>query len=161
MTLSPVPDFAEWLKRERAAEASTVLDADDRAALAALDTPGWWQTEKTRDALQRAAAARRGLVFPARAHASAARRSMRSRVSISATARGSSGSTGSADSSERAIEQAHGLMVNYLYDLEDIEKNHEAYAQQRTVVASSAVTRLLARPAREVVPVAVGASGRG
>ena len=32
-------------------------------------------------------------------------------------------------------------MVNYLYDLDDIEKNHEAYAQQRTVVASSAVTR--------------------
>ena len=33
-------------------------------------------------------------------------------------------------------------MVNYLYVLDDIEKNHEAYAQQRTVVASNAVTRL-------------------
>ena len=33
------------------------------------------------------------------------------------------------DTSERAIAQAHGLMVNYLYDLDDIEKNHEAYAE--------------------------------
>ena len=26
------------------------------------------------------------------------------------------------------IAQSYGLMVNYLYDLDDIEKNHEAYA---------------------------------
>jgi len=45
-------------------------------------------------------------------------------------------------------------MVNYLYDLDDIEKNHEAFAQQRTVVAAGAVTRLLrSTPARDVVPV--------
>ena len=30
---------------------------------------------------------------------------------------------------ERALRQSHGLMVNYLYDLDDIEKNHEAYAE--------------------------------
>jgi malonyl-CoA decarboxylase len=40
--LSPVPNFAEWLKRERAAEASKALTPDDRAALAHLDNPGWW-----------------------------------------------------------------------------------------------------------------------
>ena len=41
-----------------------------------------------------------------------------------------------ADTSDKAMAQAHGLMVNYLYDLDDIEKNHEAYAETRTVVAS-------------------------
>jgi len=56
------------------------------------------------------------------------------------------------DGSERAIEQAHGLIVNYLYVLEDIEKNHEAYAQQRTVVASNAVTKLARAAARDVAP---------
>ena len=60
---------------------------------------------------------------------------MRSRASISATARGSNGSTGSADTSERALKQSYGLMVNYLYDLDYIERNHEAYAQQRAIVA--------------------------
>jgi malonyl-CoA decarboxylase len=57
------------------------------------------------------------------------------------------------DTAERAITQAHGLMVNYLYDLDEIEKNHEAYAEGRTVVASNAVQRLL-RPALELVPIA-------
>jgi malonyl-CoA decarboxylase len=44
-------------------------------------------------------------------------------------------------------------MVNYLYDLDHIEKNHEAYAQQRAVVAAGAVTRLVKTPVRDVVPV--------
>jgi malonyl-CoA decarboxylase len=44
-------------------------------------------------------------------------------------------------------------MVNYLYDLDDIEKNHEAFAEQRTVVASNTVQRML-RPPLELVPVA-------
>ena len=55
--------------------------------------------------------------------------------------------------SESAIAQSHGLMVNYLYDLDDIEKNHEAYAEGRTVVASGAVQRML-RPPLELVPIA-------
>jgi malonyl-CoA decarboxylase len=44
-------------------------------------------------------------------------------------------------------------MVNYLYDLGYIEKNHEAYAQQHAVAAASAVRKLVRMPAREVVPV--------
>jgi malonyl-CoA decarboxylase len=57
------------------------------------------------------------------------------------------------DTSERALAQSYGLMVNYLYDLDYIEQNHEAYAQQHAVVAASAVSRLVRSPAREVVPV--------
>jgi malonyl-CoA decarboxylase len=57
------------------------------------------------------------------------------------------------DTSEKAIAQGCGLMVNYLYDLDEIEKNHEAYAEGRTVVASSNVQRLL-RPPLELVPIA-------
>ena len=44
-------------------------------------------------------------------------------------------------------------MVNYLYDLDYIEQNHEAYAQQHAVVAASAVSRLVRTPIREIVPV--------
>ena len=51
--------------------------------------------------------------------------------------------------------QSYGLMVNYLYDLDDIEKNHEAYAEGRTVVASNAVPRLLRERAGRPVPVPV------
>jgi malonyl-CoA decarboxylase len=45
-------------------------------------------------------------------------------------------------------------MVNYLYDLDYIERNHEAYAHQRTVAAASAIRRLVTGPVREIVPVA-------
>jgi len=46
-------------------------------------------------------------------------------------------------------------MVNYLYDLKNIEKNHEAYAEGRTIVAANGVRRLVrAAPAAEVVPAA-------
>jgi malonyl-CoA decarboxylase len=44
-------------------------------------------------------------------------------------------------------------MVNYLYDLSAIEKNHETFANLGTVAASSAVTRELRNnlpPARAV-----------
>jgi hypothetical protein len=34
-------------------------------------------------------------------------------------------------------------MVNYQYDLDDIEQNHEVYAESRSVVTSPAVQRLL------------------
>ena len=34
-------------------------------------------------------------------------------------------------------------MVNYLYRLDDIEKNHEAYADHYEIAASSAVKKLL------------------
>ncbi len=57
------------------------------------------------------------------------------------------------DASERGIGQAHGLMVNYLYELDEIEKNHEAFAESRTVVASNAVKKLVRKaPATELVP---------
>ena len=48
--------------------------------------------------------------------------------------------------SARGLRESHGVMVNYRYDLDDIETNHEAYATRDTVVASSAVRKML-RPA--------------
>jgi malonyl-CoA decarboxylase len=152
VTLSPAPNFAEWLKRERANEASLVLEEEDRAALAALDAADWWRqpaaAETLRGPLMRAAAwyflrarDRRGLPADpvARFHLGNGARLERL--------------DWLADTSERALQQSHGLMVNYLYNLDYIEQNHEAYAQQRVVVAAGGVTRLVRAPAREVVPV--------
>jgi malonyl-CoA decarboxylase len=152
VTLSPAPNFAEWLKRERGNSASLALDDDDREALAALDSSDWWRSpetaEKIHEPLIRAAAwyylrARNGRGLP-----------------VDAVARFHLGNGARlerldwlADTSERALKQSYGLMVNYLYDLDYIERNHEAYAQQRAIVASSAVSRLVTIPAREIVPV--------
>ncbi|MGI9465166.1 MAG: malonyl-CoA decarboxylase domain-containing protein, partial [Aestuariivirgaceae bacterium] len=54
-----------------------------------------------------------------------------------------------ADLSERGMEQSAGMMVNYLYDLSDIEKNHEGYAEQGIIAASSTVKRLAPKQIEE------------
>ncbi len=152
VTLSPVTNFADWLKRERAQENSAALNETDKVLFVALDDPDWSRNPEAAERLQgplmRAAAwhflrARNGRGLP-----------------VDAVARFHLGNGARlerinwlADTSDKAIAQADGLMVNYLYDLDDIEANHEAYAESRTVVASGAVQRLL-RPPLELVPVA-------
>ena len=58
VTLSPVPGFAGWLRRELAAEASKAIKPEDRDALTGLETAGWWRAEPEplKDPLLRAAA---------------------------------------------------------------------------------------------------------
>ncbi|MFL5097346.1 MAG: malonyl-CoA decarboxylase [Xanthobacteraceae bacterium] len=153
VTLSPVPGFADWLARERAREVSTVLSDDDRVALAHLDTQGWWQMPNTRDAV------REPLVRAAAWYFLHGR--SKNGTPLDPVARFHLGNGARleqinwlADTSAKALSQSHGLMVNYLYDLKNIEKNHEAYAETRTIVTSNTVKRLARAAATEVVPVA-------
>ena len=150
VTLSPVVSFADWLKRERAAESSMALGAGDKELFALLDDANWWRdaekTAKLEEPLMRAAAfyflrarSPRGLPVDAVARFHLGNGARLERINWLG------------DTSERAMAQGHGLMVNYQYDLGDIEKNHEAYAEGRTVVASGNVQRLL-RPSLELVP---------
>ena len=53
-----------------------------------------------------------------------------------------------ADSSKTGIARSAGLMVNYVYRLKDVERNHEAYAKEHVVVASPGLSLL----ARESLP---------
>ena len=48
-----------------------------------------------------------------------------------------------ADNSENGIRQSAGIMVNYLYRLSDIEKNHERYRETGSVATSASVNNLL------------------
>ena len=45
----------------------------------------------------------------------------------------------SADLSSNGLRQSFGVMVNYLYDLDHIERNHEAFVVSNAIAASSAV----------------------
>jgi malonyl-CoA decarboxylase len=47
------------------------------------------------------------------------------------------------DLSPKGLQQSAGLMINYLYRLDDIEENHEAYTGDGRVTASQPVVRLL------------------
>ena len=149
VTLSPVPGFADWLNRERATELSKAIKADDRLALNSLDVPDWWRDETLREKVAAPLMHAAAWYF---LHAKT-----NSGTPLDSVARFHLGNGARlerlnwlADTSDRGIAQSHGLMVNYLYELADIEKNHEAYAQQRTVVASSAVTKLLRKQTFEL-----------
>ena len=47
------------------------------------------------------------------------------------------------DGSPKALAESWGIMVNYLYDLNEIERYHEAFANQGLVVASNSVKKML------------------
>jgi malonyl-CoA decarboxylase len=153
VTLSPVPGFARWLDHERGIENSAALSAEDRAVLAGLDQPDWWRNAETaeplREPLTRVLAwyflrtkNRRGLPLDPVARFHLGNGARLERIDWLA------------DLSDNGIGQAYGLMVNYLYNLDDIEKNHEAYAEGRNVVAANAVKKLVRKAAAELVPVA-------
>jgi malonyl-CoA decarboxylase len=142
VTLSPVPGFAAWLTRERGDAASGVLTEEDRRLLAPLDEPDWHEDPARREMIDRA-------LLPLAAHYLLRARTPRGQP-LDPVARFHLGNGArlerldpGADKSARALAQSFGLMVNYLYALDDIEANHEAYANKGEVVASSAVRRSL------------------
>jgi malonyl-CoA decarboxylase len=144
VTLSPVPGFAAWLRRELAAENSRAFKSEDRDALTQVETAGWWRAaaQPLKEPVLRAAAwyflnakTRNGTPVDPVARFHLGNGARLERINWLA------------DTSENGLGQSHGLMVNYLYELADVEKNHEAFAQQRTVVASNAVTKLVKAPA--------------
>ena len=67
-----------------------------------------------------------------------------------------------ADRSPKGLAQSLGMMVNYVYDLDDVERNHEEYVNRHRAVASSAVEKqaesvaalLQPAPAGDAQPVA-------
>jgi malonyl-CoA decarboxylase len=151
VTLSPVPGFAEWLTAERAKAASPVLDPDDRAALANLDTTGWWQMAEVREPMRAPLLRAAAWYFLHARNRQGVPRDPVARFHLGNGARLEQ-IDWLADTSSRGLSQSHGLMVNYLYDLKSIEKNHEAYAETRTIVTSSAVRRLARSAPAETVP---------
>jgi len=146
VTLSPAPSFARWLDRVLAIEGDAGLDPDERAVLARLDDPRWVE-----DVIKGAPGSDeiKPVLLSLAAQYYLIARSADERP-VDPVARFHLGNGARlerlnwlADTSERGLREAHGLMVNYRYDLSEIERNHEAYALDGTVAASRAVRALL------------------
>jgi malonyl-CoA decarboxylase len=58
-----------------------------------------------------------------------------------------------ANTASRGLKESYGVMVNYLYDLDRIEANHEAFVRQGLVARSDAVAELLREEAGTVISV--------
>ncbi|MCC0804732.1 MCD, Malonyl-CoA decarboxylase MCD [Methylobacterium sp. W2] len=142
VTLSPVPGFSTWLDRERRSDSPQGLTRDDIEALRAIDEPGWHADKAKADAVKKA-------MIPAAAAYFLRAKNERGKP-LDPVARFHLGNGARlerlnflGDVSPKGLGQSRGLMVNYLYDLSAIEKNHETYANLGTVAASSSVSREL------------------
>jgi malonyl-CoA decarboxylase len=142
VTLSPAPGFAKWLAKERKSETGFLLD-EERALLAALDDPDWRADGSRAQRLDRLLARAAARYFTAAKTTGNRPLDPVARFHLGNGARLERVNPG-ADLSASGLKQSHGVMVNYLYDLQRIEENHEAYAERREVVTSSAVKKLAA-----------------
>ncbi|NNG03356.1 MAG: malonyl-CoA decarboxylase [Inquilinus sp.] len=140
VTLSPVPGFRRWLASN--AEKGTLPGGKPAAgAVAVLDTPGWQEDEATRAEL-------RAALMPLAAHYFTQAKTEGGRP-VDPVARFHLGNGARlerinwfADAGDSGIAASAGIMVNYLYDTAAIEANHEAYANERTVVAAPGIRKL-------------------
>jgi malonyl-CoA decarboxylase len=147
VTLSPVPGFAAWLTLQRAGGSeSEFLDEAAVAALAGLDDPAWPEDGARAEALRRPLLAAAAHYFLKAKLSSGLPADPVARFHLRNGAR-LERINFMADLSRRGLDQAHGLMTNYLYDLDQIEKNHEAFAAEGRFTAAPAVRKLLLTPA--------------
>ncbi len=144
VTLSPVPGFMPWLKQ------TSDVTEEDREVLKHLDEPNWYENAETTAQL-------RAVIEPLAAYYFLRARTPKGRL-IDSVARFHLGNGARlerinwlGDLSPKGLRESAGVMVNYLYRLEDIEKNHEAYANDGEVVASSAVKKLLKTEGRRLL----------
>ncbi|MFQ3623835.1 MAG: malonyl-CoA decarboxylase family protein, partial [Acetobacteraceae bacterium] len=160
-TLSPIPGFRRWIEAKQA-EGEALLSAEESAALdgalgarpgvaagEAGETPlarllarrGWHRdaalAETARPMLMRlcaryllAESGRRGRALDPVAHFHLTNGARAERLNWLA------------DTSEKGLRESAGLMVNYLYDRDAIEANHERYVGEGGRAASTALRRL-------------------
>jgi malonyl-CoA decarboxylase len=146
VTLSPAPGLMQWLK----AGSDVPVNDEGRALLGQLDAPDWPEHAEL-------AAQLRSVVEPLASYYFLKARTPKGRL-IDPVARFHLGNGARlerinwlGDLSPKALRESAGIMVNYLYRLEDIEKNHEAYVNHGEIAASSAVKKLLKSESRQLL----------
>ena len=147
VTLSPVPGFARWLNRGLSEADPAVVSPQERTAVAGL-AGGDWLSSPAAEARLKAPLMGLAAKYLLTAKAGDGR-------PVDPVARFHLGNGARlerinwpADRSKRGMREAHGVMVNYRYDVKEIEANHEAYANEAKVVASRAVRGLIKPPER-------------
>jgi len=143
VTLSPMPGFRRWLQTTYL-EHPELLEPDAVETLRHLDDPSWTEDPERSEALD-------NVIRPL-----AARYLLKTKAAdgqpMNPVARFHLGNGAElhrinwlGDVSAQGIQQSCGLMVNYLYVLDNIERNHEQYTANYTIVCSSSVRDLSKR----------------
>jgi malonyl-CoA decarboxylase len=165
-TLSPVPGLRRWVERQLEEAPGETLREEEAARLQALagtaagdaaaafrrltDGEAWWRDEARSEALRpillrlcaayltRPAKGPGGTDPVARFHLGNGARLERINWP--------------GNTAPRGLRESYGVMVNYLYDPDAIEANHEAFVHSGAVARSAAVDALLAPASDTAVP---------
>lgn len=144
-TLSPVPGFCAWLHRVTRGpladgSGAGLFDAEEIARLRTIEEPGWHLDEARAEPLK-------DPLLKACAHYLI--KEKKGDEPLDPVARFHLGNGARieqinwlADTSDKGLDQAAGLMVNYAYLPKRIEKNHEAYVSRGTIAATARVRAL-------------------
>lgn len=148
-TLSPIPGFRVWLdtRMARKPEAVQVDGAAEQlapgAVRAMLDDRGWTAREAERPQTAETLLALCARYFAERRADGqpidpVARFHLRNGARLDRI-------NWLGDTSQKGVRQSLGLMVNYQYDLDEVDENHEAYANDRALAVSPPVRNLMGR----------------
>jgi len=154
-TLSPIPGFRKWLDETMAEGDSALLQTSEREALkmasgqkgakgglkALLDEGRWVNKPEACEALKAP------LMRLAARYLTEAKRKGSRPLDPVAHFHLSNGARMErlnwlGDVSQKGMKQSAGMMINYLYKLSDIEKNHEAYRGDGQIIVSSQIKSL-------------------
>lgn len=153
-TLSPLPGFMTWLAEQSKSTDPTLLDADEEARLAeltgatngidglvSLATSDEWTKNENLTLFLEPIMKRLCAQYLVDAGTDSRARDPVAHFHLSNGAR-IERINWMADLSHRGLKQSAGMMVNYLYRLKDIEKNHESYTGDGQRIAAAEVVRL-------------------
>jgi malonyl-CoA decarboxylase len=135
-TLSPIPGFRAWLAKNA-----------ERELLAKIEDPAWHLGEVSDELEKRLTSLCAYYLLQAKQNAEPLDPVARFHLGNGAVLERLNWM---ADSSEQGMARSAGLMVNYVYWLAEVEKNHERYVHEHTVVASPAIEKLAKDHAAEL-----------
>ncbi|MGL3210988.1 malonyl-CoA decarboxylase [Bradyrhizobium sp. BR 1433] len=133
-TLSPIPGFRRWLSQRPQSGGNEV------ATLRELDREGWWHDAATCETW-RPVLMKLCVQYLTRSPASGNRIDPVARFHLGNGAR-LERINWLGNTADRAMAESFGIMVNYLYDHDSIERNHEAFARVGEIVRSPQVDAL-------------------
>ena len=139
-TLSPVPRFRKWLTNTLDDPNNEFVTDIERQTLKLLDEANWHEDESINKRL-RPILTRLAAVYFLKAKAGkepydpVARFHLRNGARLARI-------NWCADLSPNGLSQSAGILVNYVYDLEEIVKNHEEYSSNQKIAVAPTIKRL-------------------
>lgn len=140
-TLSPIPGFRRWLNRALSEQDSNLLTSEQKKLLRSIELDHWHEDTSLHDELK-------PLLLRLCAHY--LYNEKRGSMPLDPVARfhlGNGAQIGQinwmGDTSRNGLKQSAAMLVNYRYELNKVEENHEAYVNDNKIACAKKVSDLI------------------